>query len=590
MILPVSCFELHPYNFQHQTRKETKTMKFHLFPIITCLAAMLAAPVANAQMNPRNESMISDTATEIAGEFAVEPIDGLSSADLKQLRLDYDLHDATSLTDEADKIEVGDVAPDQEDATIARLRHDPRVKFAEHQHVFRATGFVPNDPMYDQQWNMKRVHAVDSWNYSTGAGSIVAVIDTGVQEDISDLQGARFLKGYNFADDNEDTRDPRALHGTHVSGTVVSVPNNQIGVIGLSYASTILPVKALDDRGSGTMAGVALAIRYATDRGANVINMSLGASQSDNLTREAVEYALSKNVVVVAAAGNNGDDLPHYPSAYPGVISVSATDENDQLAKFSSRGKQVVVAAPGVNVLQQVSDGSFKAFNGTSMASPHTASLASQVVALGLRGEAVKDAITSTADKKPGQELLFGAGIINALKTTRAIYYSHFFWRLGLLLGLVYFVKRRINKFGGSYTKTGTLAALLTSTGLVPLVPFTGVLPRMGSLHTVAELAMRPLGEWDLLYSANVHAWLPLASIIPVLAFGLLAYSVKSLRGSIGGMALGTAAYLSQQLISNDLSSGIWFRLYLAVSTVVCVLLARSVLDSKFDSYEDIAA
>lgn len=549
---------------------------------IAALVLGFAVPAA-AQMNPSNYTLSSlpNDAIEVPGEFAVEAVDGISDADLKQLKADYNLHSAASLDDERDKIEVGDVAPSDEDTVVDQLRHDPRVKFAERQHVFHATAWEPNDPLYDKQWNMKRVRAVESWSYSSGMGTVAAVIDTGVQESISDLQGVNFLKGYNFADDNEDTRDPLVLHGTHVTGTIVSVPNNRIGVVGGAYSTTILPVKALDDAGRGTMAGVALAIRYATDRGANTINMSLGASQSDNLTREAVEYALAKHVVVVAAAGNAGNDRPHYPSAYPGVISVSASDQNDHLAKFSSRGKQVVVSAPGVDVTQQVSDGSFRAFNGTSMASPHVNFLADQVVALGLRGEAVKDAITSNADKKPGEELLFGAGIINALSTVRHVYWSQFFWRTGALLLLAFGLKRRIRSVGGSPVKPNTFAMLLAGTGLVPALPLVGWLPKLGGLRMLGELVVRPFGCWDVLVNANVHNWLPLASVIPSGILLLIGFGSKTLRPIVGGFALGASALLTQLVIQND---GDWswvFRGLIAANVAACLWIARTTLDSK---------
>jgi serine protease len=297
-----------------------------------------------------------------------------------------------------------------------------------------------------------------------------------------------------------------------------------------------------------------------------------------------VEYALSKHVVVVAAAGNAGNDRPHYPSAYPGVISVSASDQNDHLAKFSSHGKQVVVSAPGVDVLQQVSDGSFKPFSGTSMASPHVNFLANQLVSLGLRGEAVKDAVTSNADPKEGQELLFGAGIINALKTTRHVYWSQLAYRTLALFAFAFFIKRRITKVGGTPVRPGTIGMLFAGTGLLPFLPLVDWMARLGSLRWIGELAVRPFGMWDVIYSANLHNWLPLAGAMPSVLLLLTLYGIKAARAQVGGFSIGTAALLSQLVIQNDGDWNILFRGFMLANLALVVWIARVCLDNKMDA------
>jgi len=505
------------------------------------------------------------------------------------LKADYNLHSASAWSDDHDEIEIGDVPPGHEEEMIEKAMHDPRVKFVSPQHIFRAEGsWEPNDPLLAKQWHMKRVGAIDSWSYATGHGSIVSIVDTGVQQDISDLQGVSFNKGYNFADDNDNTNDGNA-HGTHCTGTVANVPNNGIGGVGLAPASTILPVKVLSDQGFGTMAGVAEGIRYAADNNANVISLSLGASQPDPLTKEAVEYAQGRGSLVIAAAGNSGDDHPHYPSNYPGVISVGATDQNDHLARFSTYGHSTLTA-PGVAVVQQVPDGSFQAFNGTSMACPHAAALASQLVSLGLRGEAVKDAMVSNVDDR-NDEKHFGAGIINASKTVRSVYWHQLAYRLGFLLLGAGLIKRRIRTVGGSPRRPGVVAMLLAGTGLLPFIPLVFTLPKLGSLSILAELGMKPFGMWDLpLLGANFHHWLLLASAIPAVLFALLCYGAKSLRASIGGFAIGASALLAQLTLQNDGGWSMLYRALMLANIGLCLWIARISLDQKSDTVVDYTA
>jgi serine protease len=545
-------------------------------------AIVLGSSMASAQMNSSNDLPL--TGDEVVGEIAIEAND-LSSSDLKQLKLDYNLHANSTWSDDHDEIEIANVTPEVEDTVINAMKHDARIKFVSRQHIFHADGWTPNDPMFDKQWHMKRVGAPTSWTYTAGMGAVVAVVDTGVDETLSDLQGTKFNKGYNFVDDSENTNDGNA-HGSHCSGTVAQTTNNGLGVAGLSYKSTILPVKVLSDRGSGTMAGVAEGIRFAADNGANVISLSLGTSQADDLTRDAVAYAISKNVLVVAAAGNNGDTAPHYPSNYPGVVCVSATDENDHLAKFSTHGKQIVIAAPGVNVLQQIPGGEFKAFAGTSMACPHVAAASGLMVSLGLRGNAIRDALTSNADDK-NEPTKFGAGILNAGKAVRSVYWHQFLIRVIALFGFATFLKRRIAKANGSPMRPGVVAMLLTSTGLLPFLPLTGLLPKLGSFRILGELAMRPVGMWDtILLSANVHNWLFFASAIPAVVALITCYGMKWLRGSIGGVALGSAALMTQLVISNDGDWSLIYRGLMLGSIGACFWVGRLVLDARLNDTE----
>src|SRR6185295_3190194 len=156
-----------------------------------------------------------------------------------------------------------------------------------------------------------------------------------------DLAGTSCVGGYNFVGKNEIAADDQG-HGTHVAGTIAQTTNNGIGVAGLAHCAKLMPVKVLSGRGWGTMADVAEGIRWAADHGAQVINLSLGSSAKSKVVENASTYAYKKGVVVVAAAGNSGKSVG-YPAAYEGAIAVSATDNKDSIAWFSSRGPEVAI-------------------------------------------------------------------------------------------------------------------------------------------------------------------------------------------------------------------------------------------------------
>jgi type VII secretion-associated serine protease mycosin len=237
---------------------------------------------------------------------------------------------------------------------------------------------LAKDPRRGEQWGHDAVGVETAWNTATGEGVVVAVVDTGVSAH-PDLAG-RLLTGYDFVGRDTDATDGHG-HGTHVAGIVAAVADNEIGVAGAAPGAMILPVRVLDDGGSGSWFTVANGITWAADNGADVINLSLGGTSRSATITQAVEYARSRGVVVVVSAGNDGDSgTISWPGAEPGVIAVAAAASTGTIASFSSRGDYVDVAAPGQSILSTLYTGDYGFKSGTSMAAPYVAGLAALVI------------------------------------------------------------------------------------------------------------------------------------------------------------------------------------------------------------------
>ena len=296
---------------------------------------------------------------------------------------------------------------------------------------------MSNDTYRSKQWALNTLRAESVWKKSTGARVVVAVVDTGVSANHPDLRG-HVLSGKDFVAPGTSATDENG-HGTHVSGIIAAVAGNGRGIAGLAKNSRILPVRVLDAQGSGYSDDVANGIIWAADHGANVINMSLGSTQSDSAEEAAVAYAISKNVVVVAAAGNDGcsrglllgigSTKPSYPAAYSGVLGVGAISSNGALASYSDCGSWVDVVAPGSGILSTMIDrpnsdlgctagAGYCTLSGTSMATPYAAATAALEIAklgTGWRQSTVRSRIQSSASDMgvSGRDDDSGYGLIN---------------------------------------------------------------------------------------------------------------------------------------------------------------------------------
>jgi len=326
---------------------------------------------------------------------------------------------------------------------------------------------APNDPLYAKQYGPQQVRAEQAWATSTGAGTVIAIVDSGVDLTHEDLK-AKLVPGATFINcgpspcGNGDWKGPDGVaqdsdtHGTHVAGIAAAVTGNGVGIAGVARDAKIMPVKVLED-GSGSFEDIAAGVRWAADNGADVINMSLGALQGVQAlvitglltdVQDAVTYAVSKGVAVIAAAGNDAVPLCNEPAFDSGVMCVAATDKREAPAAYSSgtiKPDLMAVSAPGGSLLPMCGEdivstvpagtsssgatcgygNAYDEYAGTSMATPHVAGVAALLAAQGRSVQNIYDTLMATA-RTPGSLARgvytpeYGWGIVDAAAAVAA--------------------------------------------------------------------------------------------------------------------------------------------------------------------------
>ena len=428
--------------------------------------AALRAAAAEARRAP----MAAAGSRLVPGTIAIKFAESVDPATMTSLAVG---HGATRIARPAfADFHLLTIGPDEDTAGVARLlAAEPGVVYAEPVGRMRAH-YRPNDPFYQYQWNLQQLEFERTWDINTGGASsvIVAIIDSGVAykaegsayAQAPDLAGTTFVPGFDFIWDDDNPLDLDG-HGTHVTGTVAQSTNNNVGVAGIAFNTSIMPIKALDGDldvllgapNTATTAVVAQAIRFAAEHGAKVINMSLGGPTPSTALRDAVQFAVDRGAVVVISAGNAGEEGSplDYPAAYArdidGVIAVAATDFAKSRAPYSNVNDYVELAAPGGDttqdrngdgfadgVLQQTIDldaflltGQFTSFtylfaDGTSMSAPHVAGLAALLVDQGITDpKAIEAALKRFATDlgPPGRDNEYGYGLINPRATLRGL-------------------------------------------------------------------------------------------------------------------------------------------------------------------------
>ena len=288
---------------------------------------------------------------------------------------------------------------------------------------------VPNDPLYVEQWDLRAVRAEQAWDLTHGSPSVVvAVVDSGIDATHPQLAG-KLVAGYDattgaaLAAGNTDD----VGHGTAVAGLVAARASDGASIASLGWDTKVMPVKAGGADGPST-ADTVEGLRWAVDRGARVVNLSLGSCNSSQLEQDAMTYAESRGVLVVAAAGNCGPGAaPDYPAAYASVLAVGATGFTGEVAPYSNRGSYVDLVAPGgsadgeeAHSVQVLQTGGGEAYSdGTSFASPIAAAAAALVLARNggvLSPADVRTVLTTTAADRgaPGRDDVYGAGLLDA--------------------------------------------------------------------------------------------------------------------------------------------------------------------------------
>lgn len=286
-----------------------------------------------------------------------------------------------------------------------------------------------SDPGAKSQYYLKNTNAYKVWDDVEQEEEItVAVVDTGVDYTHEDLKD-RVVKelGYDFVNDDDDAMDDNG-HGTHVSGIIAAEGNNEKGIIGVvgELDVRIMPVKVLNKDGKGNSENIAKGIRYATDNGADVINLSLGGNNKSGEIKKAIDYAIEKDVIVISAAGNekeNADDS--VPAGVDGVITVAATNVIGTAASFSNYGECIDISAPGTKILSTVLEDGYEAWDGTSMAAPLVSGVVAMLKAenISLSQSEVIDILNKSAKDilVKGEDMRSGSGIIDAEKALQIL-------------------------------------------------------------------------------------------------------------------------------------------------------------------------
>jgi subtilisin family serine protease len=318
---------------------------------------------------------------------------------------------------------------------LADLRADAAVEYAEPSYLVQladdgaVTAVAVNDPKTAGQYSLDRMRVRDAWGLETGGSGIVAVLDTGVQYAHRDLVG-RLLPGRDFVNDDTNAGDDNG-HGTWVAGIIAANANDGYGIAGISWSDKVLPVKIMSREGTGSTADLIDGIVWAADHGATVINMSVGGFPYSQAVQDAVNYAWNSGAVLVGAAGNNRRQEDFYPASFANVVSVSATQVEDEFSHWSSWGPKVDVSAPGSSVqttncttctyADHDTWGDHTYISGTSFATPNVAGVVALIRArypAATPAEVVSRLVAGVDDLGyAGWDNRYGRGRVNALRS-----------------------------------------------------------------------------------------------------------------------------------------------------------------------------
>ncbi|KXA93730.1 hypothetical protein AKJ66_01270 [candidate division MSBL1 archaeon SCGC-AAA259E22] len=309
------------------------------------------------------------------------------------------------ITKELTQINV--VAAEVPEQAVRPLGQNPNVEFVEEDGTMYALDQVT-------PWGVDRIDAdvVIDDDATTAEESQIAIVDTGIDPNHGDLDvagGYAIVKARGPYD--KDWADDSG-HGTHVAGTATAL-NNGKGVVGVAPEIKLYAVKVLDKSGRGSFSDVAAGIEWSAEQGHDVISLSLGSTNHSDTVERAVNFAYGEGSLVVSSAGNEYGGQVTYPAAYENAVAVSAIDEDDGLADFSSTGEEVELAAPGVDIYSTYPDDDYKTMSGTSMAAPHVSGAAAYLMAEGMSNVEAREQLKDTAEDIGLDDDEQGAGLVD---------------------------------------------------------------------------------------------------------------------------------------------------------------------------------
>ncbi len=408
-------------------RYKLKRYKRYLF-IIIILLLMFSSAAAQNHNNIYNipsgleENILQQRSNKVLVQYKETGRDNALAGDLElksSIRIEEIMKGIDSLQAEDEKAK---------EALIEKLRKKENVLHVEENKELTLHGNIPDDPGYHLQWGLHNIMAKEAWQLIDKQKKeiVVAVIDSGIDQNHEDLQKRIKPGGYNFLLNNHDITDHDG-HGTVISGIIAAETSNAQGIAGVagSLDVKILPLKTASAAGTSYVSDVIKAIDYAIDKEVDVINISMGSSSYSMIEKAAVQRAIDEGIVVVASAGNSGSSSYIYPASYENVISAGSIGKENVVSDFSHYNSRITITAPGEKIYSTSINNRYTYNNGTSFSAAFVSGAAAVIKAVDplLEAADIKELIGATAVDMgtPGRNYSYGFGRINLKSLVKEI-------------------------------------------------------------------------------------------------------------------------------------------------------------------------